>query len=195
MDVRVFQPMKNAHQRILRRALRKGNISFSRLDFVKGLQEMIDRGFTRKNIISGFKKSGIFPPNPDPALAFLLKQQMKAKKAVNPAFASLLPSETRFQRASDTAKRVTEEYFDIFSSPTRAGLLEVRKVVTEAVLLEETVTMYVDDRRSRIEKRYNQMKRGKRAKPVGDYRHNVSLQELRDQQAEVIAARDPNNST
>ncbi|RKK24195.1 hypothetical protein BFJ68_g16573 [Fusarium oxysporum] len=38
MDVGVFQPMKNAHQKILRRALRKGNISFSRLDFVRGIQ-------------------------------------------------------------------------------------------------------------------------------------------------------------
>jgi hypothetical protein len=38
MDVGVFQPMKNTHQKILRRALRKGNITFSRLDFVKGLQ-------------------------------------------------------------------------------------------------------------------------------------------------------------
>ncbi|KAL6365686.1 hypothetical protein LRP88_01687 [Fusarium phalaenopsidis] len=137
---------------------------------------------------SRFKKSSIFPPNPDPAVAFLLRQQIKAKKAVNPAFASLLPSDTRFQRASDTAKRVTEEYLDIFSSLTRAGLQEVRKVVIEAVLLEEIVTMYMDDRRSRIEKRYNQMKRGKRAKPVGDFTHSVSLQDLRDQQAEVIAA-------
>jgi hypothetical protein len=38
MDIGVFQPMKNAHQKILRRALRKGSITFSRLDFVKGLQ-------------------------------------------------------------------------------------------------------------------------------------------------------------
>ncbi|KAM6506300.1 hypothetical protein FSOLCH5_013290 [Fusarium solani] len=48
--------------------------------------------------------------------------------------------------------------------------------------------MYVDDRGSRIEKRYNEMKRGKRAKPVGDFSHSVSLQDLRDQQAEVITA-------
>ncbi|KAF4454463.1 DNA transposase [Fusarium albosuccineum] len=66
---------------------------------------------------------------------------MKAKKAINPAFSSPLPSETRFQRASDSRKRVTEQYFNHFSSPTREGLQEVRKVVTEAVLLEKTVTI------------------------------------------------------
>jgi hypothetical protein len=54
-------------------------------------------------------------------------------------------------------------------------------------MLESTVTAYVDDRRARIEKQYNAKKRGKRAKPVGDFSHNMSLQELRDQQEEVIA--------
>jgi hypothetical protein len=47
---------------------------------------------------------------------------------------------------------------------------------------------HVEDRRARIEKRYNQRKRGKRARPVGDYIHNISLEELRGQQAEFIDA-------
>ncbi|KAJ3454457.1 hypothetical protein MRS44_018351 [Fusarium solani] len=188
MDVEVFQPMKNAHQKILRQALRKGNSSFSRLDFVRALERKSSMpDLPPKNIISGFEKSGLFPPNAEPGVTYLLKKQMKAKKAVDPAFSSLLPSETRFQRASDTAKQVVEKYRDLLSSPTRAGLREVSKVVIEACLLEETVTMYVDDQRKRIEKRYHEKKRGKRGKPVGDFAHNVSLQELRDQQEEFLA--------
>lgn len=38
MDVGVFQPLKTAHQKHLAKWLRKGNISFSRLDFVRGFQ-------------------------------------------------------------------------------------------------------------------------------------------------------------
>lgn len=38
MDVGVFQPLKNAHQKLLGKWLRKGNISFSRTDFVRGFQ-------------------------------------------------------------------------------------------------------------------------------------------------------------
>ncbi|KAF9772413.1 hypothetical protein IL306_009882 [Fusarium sp. DS 682] len=53
--------------------------------------------------------------------------------------------------------------------------------------LEETIKRYADDRRSRIEKQYNKRKRGKKVKPVGDYIHNVSLQEIRDQQEAFIA--------
>lgn len=60
-------------------------------------------------------------------------------------------------------------------------------MVTEAVLLETTVNAYVDDRRARIEKRYHEKKRGKRGKPQGDFSHNISLAELREQQEEVIA--------
>ncbi|KAJ4212445.1 hypothetical protein NW757_014788 [Fusarium falciforme] len=120
-------------------------------------------------------------------MAYLAKKQLQAKQAINPAFASLLPHDSRFQTAADTAKHLSECYGDTFSSPTRAGLRQIRKVVTEAVILESTVTAYVDDRRARIEKRYNAKKRGKRAKPVGDFSHNVSLQEIREQQEEVIA--------
>jgi hypothetical protein len=98
-----------------------------------------------------------------------------------------LPPEGRFSAASDTAKHIGERYHDIFSSPTRAGLKHIRNIVNEAVLLEETIKRYADDRRSRIEKQYNKRKRGKKAKPVGDYIHNVSLQEIRDQQEAFIA--------
>jgi hypothetical protein len=120
-------------------------------------------------------------------MAYLAKKQLQLKRAVDPAFSSLLLDDARFQTAVDTAKRLSDRYGDIFSPPTRAGLRQIRNVDTEAVILESTVTAYVDDRRARIEKRQNAKKRGKRAKPVGDSIHNVSLQEIRDQQEEVIA--------
>ncbi|KAG7408735.1 hypothetical protein Forpe1208_v012163 [Fusarium oxysporum f. sp. rapae] len=149
--------------------------------------QVFEEGFTAHNIISGFEKSGIYPPNPEPAMAYLAKKQLQAKQAINPAFASLLPHDSRFQTAADTEKHLSDRYGEVFSSPTRAGLRQICNVVTEAVMLESTVTAYVDDRRARIEKRYNAKKRGKRAKPVGDFSHNVSLQEIREQQEEVIA--------
>ncbi|KAG5742392.1 hypothetical protein H9Q70_014727, partial [Fusarium xylarioides] len=38
-----------------------------------------------------------------------------------------------------------------------------KNIVNEAILLEKHMTEYVDDRRTRIEKRYYERKRGKRA--------------------------------
>ncbi|KAM5529737.1 transposase [Fusarium oxysporum f. sp. phaseoli] len=156
-------------------------------DFAGALMEIFNEGFTRAHIISGFEKSGIFPPTDQPAVSYLLRKQLKSKQAVDPAYASLLPPEGRFSTASDAAKHVGERYHDILSSPTRAGLKHIRNIVNEAMLLEDTIKRYADDRRSRIEKQYNKRKRGKKAKSVGDYLHNVSLQEICDQQESFIA--------
>jgi hypothetical protein len=66
-------------------------------------------------------------------------------------------------------------------------LKHIKNIVSEAILLEQVVESHVDDRRARIEKRYNQRKRGKRGKAIGDYFLNISLQDLRDQQTEFLA--------
>jgi hypothetical protein len=54
-------------------------------------------------------------------------------------------------------------------------------------LLEDVIKKYVNDRKTRIEKRYHERKRGKRAKTVSNLIPLVSLQGLRDQQEEAIA--------
>ncbi|KAH7462726.1 hypothetical protein FOMA001_g18499 [Fusarium oxysporum f. sp. matthiolae] len=189
MDLGVFQWLKNAHQKKrLRDALRKGNLSFNRRDFAGSFKEIFDEGFTPAHIITGFEKSGIFPPTEVPAVSYLLKEKLKTRKAIDPALSSLLPAENRFPLASDTARDVSNRYHDILSSPTLRGLESVRKIVSEAIVLEDIVRNHVEDRQGRIEKRYHQRKRGKRAKPVGEYIHNVSLEELREQHTEDLNA-------
>lgn len=54
-------------------------------------------------------------------------------------------------------------------------------------MLEDVIQKYVNDRKTRIEKRYHERKRGKRAKTVSNLIPLVSLQGLRDQQEEAIA--------
>ncbi|RKK65555.1 hypothetical protein BFJ69_g16180 [Fusarium oxysporum] len=155
--------------------------------FLQPMDDIFYEGFTAANIVSGFTKSGISPPTDRPVVTYLLQKQLKAKKAVDPAFSFLLPKETRFQVASDTTKCIRERYHDTLSSPTMAGLQQVSLVLSEAVLLETTVKLYSDDRRPGIEKQYNKRKRGKAAKPVGEYIHNMSLQEVPNQQEAFIA--------
>ncbi|RKK60603.1 hypothetical protein BFJ69_g17208 [Fusarium oxysporum] len=186
MDVGVFQYLKNAHQRKLREELRKGKLTFNRRDFAGAFQEIFNEGFTAAHIISGFEKSGIFPPSDRPAVEYLLRKKLKTKKTVDPAFISLLPSETRFSTASATAQRVRDRYHDILSSPTLQGLKHVQNIVHEAILLEDHIKRHVEDRRARIEKRYHQRKRGKRARGASDYINTISLQELREQQDEYV---------
>ncbi|KAJ0135138.1 Inversin-A [Fusarium oxysporum f. sp. albedinis] len=153
-----------------------------------GLGEIFEEGFTAAHIIAGFEKSGIFPPTEAPAVSYLLKKKLKTRKAIDPALSSLLPAENRFPMASDTARDVSNRYHDILSSPTHRGLEAVQKIVSEAIVLEDIVKKHVANRQERIKKRYHQRKRGKRGRPVGDYFHNISLEELREQQAEFIEA-------
>ncbi|KAG4277362.1 hypothetical protein FPRO04_14140 [Fusarium proliferatum] len=153
-----------------------------------GIREIFEEGFTAAHIIAGFEKSGIFPPTEAPAVSYLLKKKLKTRKAIDPALSSLLPAENRFPMASDTARDVSNRYHDILSSPTHRGLEAVQKIVSEAIVLEDIVKKHVANRQERIEKRYHQRKRGKRGRPVGDYFHNISLEELREQQAEFIEA-------
>ncbi|KAJ4175517.1 hypothetical protein NW759_17768 [Fusarium solani] len=127
MDVGVFQPMKEAHQKKLRHAMRKGSISYSRLEFTKSFQDIFDTGFSRHNIMSGFEKSGMWPVDRKPILAFLEQKALQAQKSINPALPSLLPDEARFHRASVITKHISEKYHDVMSSPSRAGLRTVRK--------------------------------------------------------------------
>ncbi|KAJ4075640.1 hypothetical protein NW769_015394 [Fusarium oxysporum] len=188
MDLGVFQWLKNAHQKRLRDALQKGNLSFNRRDFAGSFKEIFNKGFTPAHIITGFEKSGIFPPTEVPAVSYLLKKKLKMRKAINPALSSLLPAENRFPLASDTARDVSNRYHDILSSPTLRGLKSALKIVSEAIVLEDIVRNHVEDRQGRIEKRYHQRKRGKRAKPVGEYIQNVSLEELREQHTEDVNA-------
>ncbi|KAI8404827.1 hypothetical protein FOFC_14302 [Fusarium oxysporum] len=148
--------------------------------------EIFNEGFTAAHIISGFEKSGIFPPSDRPAVEYLLRKKLKTKKTVDPAFISLLPSETRFSTASATAQRVRDRYHNILSSPTLQGLKHVQNIVHEAILLEDHIKRHVEDRRARIEKRYHQRKRGKRARGASDYINTISLQELREQQDEYV---------
>ncbi|OBS16193.1 hypothetical protein FPOA_27691 [Fusarium poae] len=155
------------------------------------LQELFRRSLMKASLpltsSRASKKMGIYPSTDRPAIEYLLRKQLKKKKTFTPAHFSLLPSDMRFYAASSTAETIGERYHDILSSPTLAGLRHIRNIVHEAVVLEDVIKKYVDDRRTRIEKRYHERKRGRRAKTVSDLIPTVSLQDLRDQQEEAIA--------
>lgn len=75
--------------------------------------------------MSGFEKTGLYPPNNKPVITKLVLAQRRQREAVNPAFESLLPPETRFQGASDTVQHLDTKYDEILSSPSRAALKQV----------------------------------------------------------------------
>ncbi|CAM1503429.1 Fc.00g082050.m01.CDS01 [Cosmosporella sp. VM-42] len=143
--------------------------------------------------MSGFKKSGIFPPNKDPIMRQLLAKQQHARQATDPSFSHLLPSETRFEAAVNTLQRATTRYHDVFSSPTREGLRQTQRVVAEAAIMDHQRESFLSDYHSRLEKFTKRKRRGKNMRPSGDYVNRLTLEDVKrlqeeEQQAEAARA-------
>ncbi|KJZ70330.1 hypothetical protein HIM_10298 [Hirsutella minnesotensis 3608] len=188
LDVSVFQPLKQSQQRVLRRILAQGELKFSRTDFLASFHETFRDGFTAANIISGFEKTGIFPPNSTPAVTKVLETQLRARQAVNPAYESLLPEESRFQHAANAIRSIEEKYLDLLSSPTRAGLRSARRAVIEAVTMSLVVKSANNDHLKRIEMMSRRRQRGKIVKPpAGSFYTSDSLKEIRESTQRAIA--------
>ncbi|KAM4067629.1 DDE superfamily endonuclease [Hirsutella rhossiliensis] len=180
LDVGVFQPLKHAQQKAIRNFIDKGDLNFTRLDFLESFWETFSEGFSRGYVMSGFEKTGIFPPTHEPAVKRIVEEQLKLRQAVNPAYASLLPKETRFEQAVDTVRHIKHRYNDLLSSPTRNGLSNVTRTVTEASLLALNLAKQYQDRLQRIEKMSNRLKRGKTVKASeGTFYTSVSLEDIR----------------
>ncbi|KAF5697454.1 hypothetical protein FMUND_15407 [Fusarium mundagurra] len=164
LDVGVFQLLKNAHQKLLRRHIREGYLNFKRSDLISKLNEIIKEGFTAHNIMNGFEKSGIFPVNGTAVI-----QKVKEKKSLlavtNPALQSLLPKETRFKDAREVARHLKRNYRDGFSSPTRDSFGVLDDVICEAV---------------RIASVNNKKKKRKKVMPTGQYINSVTIEQVRD---------------
>ncbi|RFU81110.1 dde superfamily endonuclease, cenp-b [Trichoderma arundinaceum] len=111
----------------------------------------------------------------------VFSQQQKQRDAVNPAFSSLLPKETRFHQASTSIHTAREKYGDLMSSPTRGGLRQASLVVTEACTLEKHIDNFIVDRNRRIEKLSSRRKRGGLVRPTGESHTAVSLSQIREQ--------------
>lgn len=186
MDVGVFQPLKSAHQAVIRQLLREGNLAFTRIDFVSAFQRIFDAGFTVHNIMSGFEKTGLYPPNNVPVVTKLVTAQRRQREAVNPAFKSLLPAGTRFQGAADTIQHFDIKYSELLSSPLRAALRQVQSVVTEAAVLNSQVAAFCQSRTQRIDALSKVRRHRKTVKPTGRFITSSSLAEIKEQLQETV---------
>lgn len=188
LDVGVFQPMKNSHQKELRKSIREGNITFSREDFAAAFSKIYRDGFKRHNIMSGFEKAGIWPTSPKPVIDRILAKHRRERNAIHPSVLKMLPSETRFQDAQDQIERIYRRYQEVMSSPTLEAIANIRDVVTEAGLLHREREAVASHRLNRIEKYGKRRRPGKRVRPSGDFVTTVGFPEIRAQHEAAMAA-------
>ncbi|KAJ2975638.1 hypothetical protein NQ176_g5408 [Zarea fungicola] len=150
LDVGVFQPLKSAHQKELRTALAHGNISFTRVDLLASFRDII-------------RKKGLFPVDATPTITKIVHEQLRLQQPINPAYSSLLPSETRFQVAADALNDIRQRYGALLSSPSREKL----RIATKAFA--------------------NRKKRGKIVRPSGELLTSFSMEDINREQDELMA--------
>jgi hypothetical protein len=68
LDVVCFQPLKHYHAETIDRAVRLGDSHFSRTEFLAAFDYIRSQTFQSKTIKSAFRKTGLFPYNPDEVL-------------------------------------------------------------------------------------------------------------------------------
>ena len=64
LDVAVFQPLKHYHGKALDLMVRDGVTNITKLEFLSLFQQIRKQAFKRSTIHSAFKKTGIYPLNP-----------------------------------------------------------------------------------------------------------------------------------
>ncbi|EGU77894.1 hypothetical protein FOXB_11595 [Fusarium oxysporum f. sp. conglutinans Fo5176] len=180
LDVGVFQLLKHAHQKHLRRHIREGYLNFKRSDLISKLNEIIREGFTPHNIMNGFEKSGIFPVNGKVVIQKFKEKKKSLLAVTNPAFQSLLPKETRFKDVHEVSRHLKRNYRDGFSSPTRHSFGVLDDVICEAVVLNSFAEEHIQNRLQRITTVNNRKNKRKKVMPTGQYINSVTVEQIRE---------------
>ena len=78
LDVVVFQPLKHYHAKALDIMVRDGLVSIGKLEFLSCIGNVRDQAFRESTIRSAFKKTGIYPFNPQLVLEILASRQAES---------------------------------------------------------------------------------------------------------------------
>ena len=108
LDVAVFQPLKHYHAKELDYIVRDGVSNITKLEFLAIIQQIRKEAFKRTTILSAFKKTGIWPLNP---------QLVLEKLAVRAVVRTPSPTPYRYHSSSN------------FSTPTT--LRQINKVANK----------------------------------------------------------------
>ncbi|KDN61738.1 putative transposase [Colletotrichum sublineola] len=187
MDVGVFQPFKKAQQQVLRNHIRDGNLMFTRGDFVSSLRTMTNAAFTKRNIMNGFEKAGIWPIRDDIILARLVRKIQESKAEIPSRLICFLPDEDRFNKAMITAEYIEEKYGQQWSPHSKKGYKMLKQVISEGALTHKYGLQHIHDRNTRLStlQRKKQARRG--VKPSQSFVTSVTIADIREAREKQIA--------
>jgi DDE superfamily endonuclease len=107
LDMVCFQPLKHYHAEAIDTAVRTGDTTFSKIEFLTAFKEFRKQAFKQDTILSAFSKTGIIPHNPSKVLIPLQQRVDAHYRALNIEGHTTIIEE-RASRKKTTQKRVLE---------------------------------------------------------------------------------------
>ncbi|RSL48087.1 hypothetical protein CEP54_013098 [Fusarium duplospermum] len=135
-----------------------------------------------------FEKGGIWPPTEEPAVKRQLAKKLKNREAIGLKYLHLLPKDQRFQEAEDQLDRIIERYHEVMNSPSREALRSAKKVVSEALHMDQQRQAVVSNMETWINAVLAKKKPGKFIKPTGNLITSVDVEDIRKQHEEEVTA-------
>lgn len=132
LDLCAFSPLKASHQKILQAYVRDGHLNFNRVDFIREITGIYEKGLSTHNLMSGFERAGLYPIDRDVILGQLKRKQRRDPK---PAIPSLMPDE-QLPITAKAAMPSIKKRFQLFSSPTRRALPAIETTIEKYILLD-----------------------------------------------------------
>ena len=144
LDVVVFQPLKHYHAKALDVMVRDGLVNITKLEYLSCIQQVRSQAFKQSTIRSAFRKTGIWPPNPQVILQLLEARQSKKTPSPPPTSSSYSSSfETpltlrHINKVADKLETVLQEDEDLNPEFTRDLSRFIRGSLSLATELVQT---------------------------------------------------------
>jgi hypothetical protein len=84
LDVVVFQPLKHYHAKALNIMVRDGLVNITKIEFLSCIEDVRRQAFKESTILSAFRKTGIWPYNPEIVLNTLKARQPERTPSPDP---------------------------------------------------------------------------------------------------------------
>src|ERR1700722_12383229 len=87
LDVVVFQPLKHYHAKALNIMVRDGLTNITKIEFLSCIEDVRRQAFKSTTILSAFRKTGIWPYNPEIVLKPMQDRQPERTPSPDPTMA------------------------------------------------------------------------------------------------------------
>ena len=131
LDVVIFQPFKHYHKQAVEAATRTGCTNFNKVEFLDAIHSIRSHTFKPSTIMSGWRKSGLIPLNPEMAI-----QKIRPSTPETPCrAAATMPQQPKTPTTARATRQLAAEiYLDSMMYEGRCNPEQIRQLCQSAII-------------------------------------------------------------